>query len=125
LILFLCLVQRSLQKLIAEAAPLLARRDEQLCKKPEVVANPAEPKTDDLTFILRHPETVGVVFQAELLKPGRARRHHRPEAMTLRQVIDAVSDQGIRRLQILQASRPTYRSHRGDLPLAEHDANSD
>src|SRR5262245_35652050 len=47
----LCLVQRSLQKLIAKSTTLLAGRDEKLCKKPEVVANPAEGKADDPTFV--------------------------------------------------------------------------
>ena len=87
--------QRSFEKLIANATPLLARRNEQLREKPQVTASPAKGEAKDLTRIFGYPKTVWIVGQGEPLKSRRSWGHHWPEAMTLRQVVYAVSDQRI------------------------------
>src|SRR4029078_13667416 len=91
----------ALQKLLADAAPLLTGRYEQLRQEPQVATNPAEGEAQDLICPFRHPQAIRIVAQGKLRENRRTYRGHWPQAVTFAQVIQAVNDKLAGLLQIL------------------------
>src|SRR5262249_17515276 len=118
-----CVVKGALQERFADPASLMAWRHEQLGKKPEAVANPAERETDDFAIEVRHPQAVPIIAERERLKLRRADACHRTEAVTHAEVVDAADDKRLGRLQLFSAGRPVVGLH-GRLIPRNHGTSS-
>jgi len=57
------MIEGSLQKLIADAAALLTRRNEELREEPQIVADPAPGEAQDFAGIFRYPEARGIILE--------------------------------------------------------------
>src|ERR1700730_7085384 len=86
---FLCMLQRSLQQFVADAAALMTRRYEQLREKPQIAADPTPGEAHDFIGVFGHPQPTGIILQRKRLKIGRTRDSHWSKAVTFRQVVDA------------------------------------
>jgi len=62
------MVQRSFQKLIANFSTLLSGGNEQLSKKPEIAANPAEGEAEHLAGFFADPKAIRIIAQRERRK---------------------------------------------------------
>src|SRR5262249_23724372 len=107
----LSVLQCALHELIADAATLVARGDKQLREKPQIAAGPTKADSAKLIRFFRDPQAARIILQREQLKVGRARRRHRPEAMTLGEIVDATDNQLVGALQIIGAGRSVDKRH--------------
>src|SRR5712675_2419485 len=101
----------SLQQLPSDATPLHPRRNEQLGKKPEVAAYPAEGGPNDVAPVFSDPEPARVLIEAEQLEGCRTNRCHRTESVPLGQIIDAAYDQLLCALQLISPCGPQRYRH--------------
>ena len=93
----------------------MAGRDEQLCQKPQIATDPTQRTTHDLPLGLDYPHAIGIIVKAEQLEIGRPHGCHRPETVSLRQVVDAAHDKLLRSVQFVSTRRTKIDGHWGDL----------